>query len=48
MRNTKAKYLRNKVYGDYSHKVRNYIRNSKGMILNTGKRKEYLEAKRKK
>ena len=46
MRGSKAKNIRKKIYGDLSHRTRTYIKDNRGTIRNTGKRKEYLEAKK--
>lgn len=45
MNSKKAKYLRNKIYGDYSHRERKYVRDQNGTIRNTGRRAAYQKAK---
>ena len=42
----KSKKLRKQVYGDLSLKIRNYIRNKDGSIVNTGLRSMYQAAKK--
>ena len=46
MRGTKAKRIRREIYGDFSHRARDYEVDKYGTIRNTGKRREYLDAKR--
>lgn len=46
MNGKKAKRIRKAVYGNFSSRVREYTRNDKGMIINVGKRAEYLAAKK--
>lgn len=47
MRGKKAKQLRKKIYGDYSHKARRYMRLDSGQIINApdSLRSKYLKAK---
>lgn len=45
MNGKKAKQIKKKIYGDFSHKERSY-KKINGTIINTGKRAAYLNAKR--
>lgn len=45
MRGKKAKHIRRMVYGDLSTRARSY-RNEGSTVINTGKRREYLAAKK--
>ena len=45
MRGKKAKKIRRKIYGDFSHKTRSYATVG-STVINTGKRAEYLKAKK--
>jgi hypothetical protein len=46
MNSKKAKYLRKKIYGDFSQREeRKYIRTQSGSIRTTGRRAQYQKAK---
>ena len=46
MRGSRAKKIRKEVYGDFSP-TRKLYANIRGTIINVGKRREYLDAKKK-
>jgi hypothetical protein len=46
MNQEKAKAIRKKVYGDYSHRSREYVKDENGAIRNTGLRWQYLQEKK--
>jgi len=45
MNGKKAKKIRRDIYGDFSHKARSYKKLGV-TVINTGKRAEYLKAKK--
>jgi hypothetical protein len=46
MRNKKAKYIKNKVYGDFSPRFRTYHKDEEGTVFADSKRRKYKHLKR--